>query len=83
MTTLCSNCRHVYLANKSDQPWYWMCIKHKRADGYGFVTQDTWVSKPPYLFCRDVNGGACPLFEQLEKANEDQRSVSEQVSEGV
>ena len=71
MTTYCSDCRHVYTVNKSDQPWYWLCMRHKRADGYGFVTPDAWISKPPYAYCRDVNLGMCPLFEPLqEQANE-------------
>lgn len=62
--TLCSECDHVHTAGKNDGPWKWMCIKHPRLAGYGFVTGGTWENFPPYLFCRDTNGGACPLFKR-------------------
>lgn len=61
--TYCADCAHLYKAGKNDAPQRWMCIKHKRAEGFGFVTKDTWDNAPPYLFCRDVNAGFCPLFE--------------------
>jgi hypothetical protein len=41
-----------------------MCIKHKRMEGFGFVTAGMWDDMPPYLYAKDVNGGACPLFEK-------------------
>lgn len=40
-----------------------MCLKHPRHEGYGFVRKGKWDDFPPFLFCRDVNGGGCPLFE--------------------
>lgn len=61
--TYCDDCKHVYKANKSDSPSRWMCVHHKRLEGFGFVTRTTWDNAPPYLFCKDVNGGLCPLFE--------------------
>lgn len=68
--TYCKDCKHVYRANKSDQPRWWMCIRHKRAEGFGFVTDQTWDNAPPYAFCREVNFGFCPLFEQREPQEE-------------
>lgn len=62
--TYCADCAHVYKVGKSDAPWRWLCIKHKRGEGYGFVTATTWDNAPPYLNCKDVNAGYCPLFEK-------------------
>ena len=62
--TYCNDCVHKIVDGKNDPPWRWMCGKHKRGDGYGFVTPTTWDNAPPYLFCKDVNAGMCPLFER-------------------
>lgn len=60
--TLCQSCDNRTASSKNDPPYRWMCIKHKRLPVYGFVTDEPWQDFPPYLFCRDVNGGACPLY---------------------
>lgn len=64
--TYCQDCTHVYRAEKRDPPWRWLCIKHRRVEGFGFVTTGAWDDFPPYLYCRDVNGGQCPLYEPLD-----------------
>ena len=64
MPTFCNDCGNCMKENKSDPPWRWLCVKHPRLEGYGFVLQGTWINAPPYLHCKDVNGGACPLFER-------------------
>lgn len=61
--TFCETCAHVYKVDRHDPPWRWLCIKHRRIEGFGFVTRKTWDDFPPYLYCRDVNGGQCPLYE--------------------
>ena len=61
--TYCIACAHVYKEGKNDPPWRWMCVKHPRGDGFGYVTPGTWDNAPPYLFCKDVNSGCCPLYE--------------------
>lgn len=59
--THCDECEHVH---DKKLKWYrWTCIKHKRMEGFGFVKHDVRETEP-YLFCKDVNGGACPLFEK-------------------
>lgn len=40
-----------------------MCIKHPRLGGAGFVSKGYWDRDPPFMLCRDINGGACPTFE--------------------
>jgi hypothetical protein len=64
--TYCERCANVYRLDRRDPPWRWMCIRHRRMEGFGFVTTGTWDDAPPYLYCRDVNGGQCPLYEPLE-----------------
>ena len=58
-------CAHVHEDSKRSQPWQWLCTKHPRmtGNGFGFVTNHTWDNAPPFLFCKDVNQGACPLYE--------------------
>lgn len=72
--TICMQCKHLYKVRESD-PWYrWLCMKHPRLQGLNAVTGDDTLQSPPYLFCRDVNGGACPLYE--EDAHADEPSLS-------
>ena len=66
MPTYCTTCANLYIVNKSDPPWRWLCHKHKRAPGYSFVAGEAFLANPPYLFCKDVNAGMCPLYEETE-----------------
>ena len=70
MPTLCVECEHCSKPSKSTPPWLWLCREHKRLEGFGFVTRDTWDNAPPFLRCKDVNGGACPLFETRKEPKE-------------
>ena len=60
--TYCAECTHIYRPPGVRSPYYWLCIKHPRLEGMGFVIEGTWTNAEPYLRCRDVNGGACVLF---------------------
>lgn len=64
MTTFCRDCQHVHEATRKSPPYRWLCVKHKRLEGSGFVDPDYWAKHEPYLRCVDVNGGACPLFKE-------------------
>lgn len=64
MTTYCLHCAHVHQDSKKSSPRYWLCTKHPQAEGFGFVTPDTWDKAEPYLRCSQVNGGFCPLYEK-------------------
>ena len=68
--TYCADCEFASGKDKLP-PWRWMCLQHKRAEGYGFVTKTTWDDAPPYLFAKDVNGGHCPLFEPARTNQEE------------
>ncbi len=67
--TICSDCDHMH-NERTGHPRYWMCMKFPRtADGFGFVTDTVWDKAAPYMYCVDINGGVCPLFEP--RRNED------------
>lgn len=69
--TYCSRCEHVSEPTMHLHPRLWLCLKHPNIwDGFGFVTEDTWEKAEPYLRCLNVNGGACPLFEQRREQDE-------------
>lgn len=68
--TYCEECDHLYPGSEKLPPWRWMCMKHPRLEGFGFVTKGQWDQFPPYLYCKDVNGGACPLFEPRKETTE-------------
>ncbi len=64
MTVYCADCDHVLEDTRRLEPWRWLCIKHPNiSDGFGWVTATSWDKAPPYLYCKNVNGGLCPLFE--------------------
>lgn len=69
--TYCENCTNVRKPARAAPPWKWLCSRHPRLDGYGWVTQGTWDDAPPFLACNQVNGGACPLFNQKPENWED------------
>lgn len=60
--TLCNHCDNVHPESRHSQPWRWMCTKFPRLEGFGYVTDDRWDKFPPFMFCNDINGGACPLY---------------------
>lgn len=62
--TYCADCAHLYQVNPRDAPYRWLCQKFKRMDGFGFVTKDKWDDMPPYAYCKDINHGACPLWQK-------------------
>lgn len=59
--TLCEECDNV-MREKSAPPFRWLCLKHKKLEGFGFVTRSTWDNGEPYIRCSQINHGACPTF---------------------
>jgi hypothetical protein len=64
----CEDCDHLH-SDRSGHPRYWMCMKHKRSEGYGFVVRGTWSKFSPYMYASDINDGFCPLFERKKNAS--------------
>ena len=60
--TICAQCEGLYIVNKSDGYWRWLCTKVKRAAWFNPVTGLT-VADPPYSFCKDLNDGNCEMFK--------------------
>lgn len=63
MTTLCEDCEHSHSDNAKRKPYRWMCIMFPRIELDNFVTSEDRMNDP-YMYCKDINGGACPLFKK-------------------
>lgn len=61
--TFCRDCDHVEASSRKRHPTQWVCLRHKRLEGQGFVDPELWIESDPFLRCKDVNGGLCELFE--------------------
>lgn len=68
--TFCRDCDHVAEDSRKRHVSQWLCLRHKRLEGQGFVDPDYWADQEPYLKCRDVNGGLCPLFSPRREGKE-------------
>jgi hypothetical protein len=64
--TYCEDCINCIRSSKSEPAYRWLCLMHPRLEGFGFVTKTNWDNAPPYLYCRDVNGGRCVLFQRVD-----------------
>lgn len=73
--TLCRHCDNVLEISRNSPPWRWQCMKFPRLDGFGYVTDEEWVNKPPYGYCQSINHGSCPLWEP-RRGNEDATGTS-------
>lgn len=82
MITFCAECKHVYRVNERDMPRYFLCSRHKRSEEQmGYIIRGVWNDAPPYLYCRDVNQGCCPLYEEapVNQLNEPKGATDENV----
>jgi len=62
MPTFCTECDNVHEESRKRVPSQWLCSKFPRLDGHGFVDPLKWSEMEPFMKCRDINGGACPVF---------------------
>ena len=60
--TLCEECEHLHPETKRN-PKYWMCMRFPRLDIQNFVSAKQRLTDP-YMYCSQINGGACPLWEK-------------------
>ena len=59
---ICANCANLYIVNKSDPWWRWLCQAKPRREWTNYVT-GLHAADPPYSACKDINhSGACPMF---------------------
>lgn len=65
--TICEDCEHMHPESRKRASYWAMCMKFPRLEGQGFVSKDKWDSDPPFMSCRNINGGACPLFEERKQ----------------
>ena len=60
----CEDCENVTEESKKGHVRYRECRMHPRLND-GYVSKSERVSSP-YLYCKDVNGGSCPLYQPKE-----------------
>ncbi len=69
--TLCEDCQHMHPDSRNGPSWRAMCSKFPRLEGMGFVTRNIWDRDPPYMYCHNINGGACCVFEKRKQPTEE------------
>ena len=70
--TICEDCEHMHPDSRNGPSWRAMCSKFPRLEGMGFVSRTFWSKDAPYMYCKDINGGACCVWEprkSLEKTD--------------
>ncbi len=72
--TFCNECDHVEPSSRKKLPPYWLCMKHPRLEGMGFVAPNLWAEMEPHMRCVNINGGNCPLWEPRRQANHEPKS---------
>ena len=65
--TFCESCQHVM---KKGPSYAWTCQKFPRKEGFGFVTRDVWDREVPHMRCTGINGGACPVYQEVRDDGE-------------
>lgn len=60
--TVCATCYHMWMVNKTDPWWRWVCRKFPREQVFNPVTGLT-VADPPCLECKIINRGECKYWE--------------------
>lgn len=65
--TYCRDCDHVVADSRKRHPAAWLCSRFPRVEGGGFVDPEKWVTDEPFMKCKDINGGACPLFTPIRE----------------
>lgn len=68
--TYCEQCDHCMKPFQSARWFQWLCMKHPRVAQQHFVAESNELDDPPYLQCKQVNGGACVLFEPIRNSEE-------------
>lgn len=64
--TYCSDCAWLHPDSLNGPSHAAMCSQFPRKQGFGFVTHNLWDKDKPFMLCRDINGGACPLFKERQ-----------------
>jgi hypothetical protein len=77
VTTYCNKCTHVFRVYKNDPPQRWLCVKHRRAEGWRH-TCEGYRSAAPYGRCDDMNLGMCPIYEEAPQERQIKLTQEEQ-----
>ena len=71
MTTYCDACDNVVAESRKRLPSQWLCAKHPRLEGMGFVAPNAWAEMEPFMRCVNINGGACPMWAPVRNGQKD------------
>ncbi len=71
MITRCEDCDHLHSSSRRDRREYSaLCMKHPRIVRADLVFHEITDKDPPYMYCRGINGGACPNFEPARQPHD-------------
>lgn len=56
--TICRFCKHLYVVNKTDRPYRYLCMAAKMEPWFNYVIGES-IADPPYQFCAKKNFGDC------------------------
>lgn len=64
----CADCKHLFIVNKNDRYFRWLCMHIPLKPWFNEVTGET-VADPPYMTCKDrrfgpMKGHMCPDWEE-------------------
>ena len=76
--TYCESCEFV-MRSKNDPAFRWLCSRHKKLEGFGFVSRITWDNGEPYMRCHVVNAGLCPLYQKAAPGQMTMGELAEEV----
>lgn len=71
MPTFCDECDHVEPSSRKKSPYHWICMKFPRVEGMGFVARGKWIAEEPYMHCRGINGGLCPMWKPIRQGQQE------------
>lgn len=69
--THCEDCDNLESRSRQERREYSaLCMAHPRLVRADLVFHEITDKDPPYMYCRHINGGACPMFQPVKHATE-------------
>ena len=69
--TVCEDCDNMLESSRKGPSYAAMCSAFKRMYGTQNVARGLWDKDGPYMRCRDINGGDCPVFKQRKEVKDE------------
>ena len=72
MITRCEDCDNLDPQARKDRREYGaLCLAHPRVVRADLVFHEITDKDPPYMPCRNINGGACPMFKPVRLSTDE------------